>query len=84
VDIEQLWSQLAEAGLSAMIKIDHERFAERGRPWTLVVSGPALGAGGFVRAEEKSLDRCLEVGLSRLMSKGDQWSWLSAYLPDRR
>lgn len=82
MDIEELWIRLAEAGVTAMLKIDHERFAEHGRSWTLLVSGPPLG-DGFVRAEEASLDRCLKVGLSRLIDKADgDWGWLSAYLPD--
>ena len=82
VDIEELWIRLAEAGVSALLKIDHERYQERGKYWTLLVSGPSLGEAGFVRAEESSLERCLQVGLTRLMSKGDQWSWLSEHLPE--
>jgi hypothetical protein len=84
VDIEQLWIRLAEAGVTAMLKIDHERLEERGRSWTFLVSGPSLGDAGFVRVEESSLDRSIEVGLTRLMNKGDQWSWLSEYLPKNR
>ena len=81
VDIEELWARLGEAAASAKVAIDHERLAEHGRPWTLVVSGTALGDGVFVRAEEGSLDRCLEVGLSRLIGRSDEWAWLSEYLP---
>jgi hypothetical protein len=84
VDIEELWVRLAGAGVSAMVAIDHERFAERGRSWTIVISGPPLG-DRFVRAEEASLDRCLKVGLSRLIDEpGGEWAWLSEYLPDDR
>ncbi|MFC6157077.1 hypothetical protein ACFWUU_16415 [Kribbella sp. NPDC058693] len=79
-DIEELWTRLAAGGVSAMVKIDHERFAEGGRPWTLLLSGPPLG-DGFVRAEEASLRRCLEVGLTRLADKAEgEWGWVSEYL----
>ncbi|MEV4264478.1 hypothetical protein [Kribbella sp. NPDC049584] len=63
-----------------MVKIDHERLAEHGRPWTIVLSGPPLG-DGFVRAEESSLDRCLQVSLTRLRAKAKgEWSWLTEFL----
>lgn len=81
MDIEELWIRLAEAGVSALLKINHERYEERGKYWTLLVSGPSLGEARFVRAEESSFERCLQVGLTRLMSKGDQWSRLSEHLP---
>ncbi|WP_432893184.1 hypothetical protein ACQPYH_19420 [Kribbella sp. CA-245084] len=79
-DVEELWTRLAAGGVSAMVKIDHERFAEGGRAWTLLLSGPPLGEG-FVRAEESSLERCLKVGLERLMKRADgEWGWVSEYL----
>ncbi|MEV6268899.1 hypothetical protein AB0L64_17105 [Kribbella sp. NPDC051936] len=81
MDIEELWIRLAEAGVTAMLKIDHERFAERGRSWTILLSGPPLG-DGYVRAEEASLDRCVAVGLSRLRERAnDEWGWVSEYMP---
>ena len=40
MDLEQLWIRLAEAGITAMLKIDHERLAEHGRSWTILLSGP--------------------------------------------
>ncbi len=82
MNIEQLMLCLAQAGTTAILKIDNERFEEHGEPWTFVVSGPVLGEGGFVRAEEVTLDECLKVGLSRLMDRGEQWNWVSEYVPN--
>jgi uncharacterized protein (DUF302 family) len=80
--IEQLMQRLAQAGATVIIKIDHERFAEQGDPWTLVISGPVLGDDGFVRAEEVTLSECLKVGLTRLQGQGDQWRWVSEFIPE--
>jgi hypothetical protein len=82
VRIEQLLRRFAQAGATAIIKVDHERFLEGGEPWTIVISGPALGDDGFVRAEEKTLAECLRVALSRLESRGEQWRWVSEYMPE--
>jgi hypothetical protein len=80
--IEQLMYRLAQAGATAIIKIDHDRFAAGGEPWTLVISGPVLGDAGFVRAEEATLAECLKIGLSRLQSRGGQWHWVSEYMAE--
>lgn len=80
--IEQLMQRLAQAGATAIIKIDHERFAEQGELWTIVISGPVLGDDGFVRAEEVTLSECLKVGLSRLQDRGAQWHWVSEFVPE--
>lgn len=82
VDVEELCIRLAEASGSALLKIDHERFEQCGEFWALLVSGPSLGESEFVCAEESSLERCVQVGLTLLMSKGDQWNWPSEHLPD--
>ena len=79
MDLEQLWIRLAEAGITAMLKIDHERLAEHGRSWTVLLSGPPLG-DALVRAEESSLDRCLQVSLTRLRAEAHgEWSWLTEF-----
>ncbi|MFV2022031.1 hypothetical protein [Micromonospora sp. LOL_023] len=80
--IEDLMERLARAGVTAIIKIDHERYAEQGEPWTLVISGPALGDGGFVRAEEATFAECVRVGLSRLRDRDERWHWVSDFLPE--
>jgi hypothetical protein len=76
--VERLMRRLGEAGLTAIVKIDHERLAEEGKPWTVVFSGPVLGDEGFVRAEEE----CLNVGLLRLRERGMEWRWVSAFIPE--
>jgi hypothetical protein len=56
--VVELFDRLAYAGVTAILKIDHERAeAFNGRPWTLVISGPAVGNGSPVRAEERSFAR---------------------------
>ncbi|WP_213457197.1 hypothetical protein [Rhizomonospora bruguierae] len=78
-EIEQLMRRLAEAGATAILKVDHERLAQGGEYWTFIVSGGTLGEGGLVRAEEATLAECLRIGLSRLASYGPQWHWVSEF-----
>lgn len=80
--IEELMQRLAQAGVTAIIKIDHERYAQQGEPWTIAISGPALGDGGFVRAEEATLTECIRVGLSRLRARDERWKWVSDFIPE--
>ena len=69
----------AEAGTTAILKVDHERFAEGGDYWTFVVSGGTLGEGGLVRSEEATLAECLRDALLRLAERGPQWEWVSDF-----
>lgn len=82
MDIERLMRLLAQSGATVLLKADHERFAEEGEYWTLVISGPALGEQGLVRAESSSLAECLRVGLKRLQRSGNRWSWISEFIPE--
>ncbi|MFJ9917455.1 hypothetical protein [Actinacidiphila glaucinigra] len=76
IDIEQLMERLGRSGVTVILKVDDERMAEGGEPWTLVMSGPGLGEQGFIRAESASLTDCLEQGFSRLRSRSGDWEWL--------
>lgn len=80
--IDELMQRLAQAGATVIIKIDHERYAEQGEPWTLVIAGPALGDGGFVRAEEATFVECVRVGLSRLRDRDERWQWVAELMPE--
>jgi hypothetical protein len=84
MDIEALMRRLAGAGTTVIVKADHERLAEGGEYWTLVVSGGTLGQDGLVRAEASSLADCLRTGLSRLREKGARWGWVSEFMPNEQ
>ncbi|MEG8278625.1 hypothetical protein [Streptomyces sp. AHA2] len=79
MDIEQLMERLGRSGVSVILKVDDERMAEGGEPWTLVMSGPGLGEQGLIRAESRSLSDCLEQAISRLRSRPGDWEWLAAF-----
>jgi hypothetical protein len=80
MNIGQLMEELGRSGVTVILKVDDERMAEGGAPWTLVMSGPGLGAEGFIRAESSSLTDCLEQGLTRLRSRPGNWQWLTEVL----
>lgn len=77
MDIEQLMDKLGRSGVTVILKVDDERMAEGGEPWTLVMSGPGLGEQGFIRAESSSLNDCLEQGFVRLRARPGDWEWLT-------
>ncbi|MFH9229763.1 hypothetical protein ACH4NT_37320 [Streptomyces lydicus] len=77
MDIEQLMDKLGRSGVTVILKVDDERMAEGGEPWTLVMSGPGLGEQGFIRAESSSLNDCLEQGFARLRARPGDWEWLT-------
>lgn len=77
VEIDLLMAELGRAGVTVILKVDDERMATGGKPWTLVMSGPGLGEEGFIRAEAAGLRECLEQGLTRLRSRPGNWEWLS-------
>ncbi|MFD7972545.1 hypothetical protein [Streptomyces clavifer] len=77
MDIEQLMDKLGRSGVTVILKVDDERMAEGGEPWTLVMSGPGLGEQGFIRAESCSLNDCLEQGFVRLRARPGDWEWLT-------
>ncbi|MBB1157206.1 hypothetical protein H4281_29015 [Amycolatopsis sp. DR6-1] len=68
--------KLGRSGITAILKVDDERMAEGGKPWTLVMSGPGLDGQGFIRAEAASLDGCLKQGLTQLRASSGGFEWL--------
>lgn len=76
MDIELLMDSLGRAGVTLVIKVDHERMAEGGRPWTVVMSGPAVGERGLIRTDSPSLQDGLDYALRELKSCPGDWSWL--------
>ncbi|SOD84403.1 hypothetical protein [Streptomyces sp. Ag109_G2-15] len=76
MNISQLMESLGRSGVTVILKVDDERMADGGEPWTVVMSGKVLGDQGFIRAESSSLDDCLEQAVSRLRSRPGDWGWL--------
>ena len=78
-DIERLMEQLGLAGVSVILKVDHERMGEGRDPWTIVLSGLGVGERQFIRTDAPSLQDCLAYGLRELRSCPGDWSWLEQY-----
>ena len=76
MNIERIMEGLGEQGITVILKVDHERLAEHGAPWTLVLSGPAMTTGGFIRAESTSVADVLRQCVHRLAEYPGDWAWL--------
>ncbi|MFE7635896.1 hypothetical protein ACFU7Z_17885 [Kitasatospora sp. NPDC057518] len=76
MNIEKLMEGLGRAGVTVILKVDDERMADGGDPWTVVMSGRVLGDQGFIRAESSSLDECIEQAVERLRTRQGDWAWL--------
>ncbi|MFF4602579.1 hypothetical protein ACFY12_07465 [Streptomyces sp. NPDC001339] len=76
INIEQLMERLGDSGVTILLKVDHERTAERRKPWTIVMSGPSMGEGEFLHTDCHTLDNCLEYGLGELRAGPGDWKWL--------
>ncbi|MEU7039393.1 hypothetical protein ABZ958_38000 [Streptomyces sp. NPDC046237] len=68
MDVVELMAWLAERGCSVVFKADGER--SLGHRWMVIVSGGPLGTESFFRADEASVDACLEATLAHLESVG--------------
>ncbi|MFD9355793.1 hypothetical protein [Streptomyces sp. NPDC060031] len=73
MNIEGIMEALGRAGVSVILKVDDERMAEGGDPWTVVLSGAALGERGFIRAETTSLGECIALALAQLRERPGDW-----------
>ncbi|MBB4893149.1 hypothetical protein FHS39_002180 [Streptomyces olivoverticillatus] len=77
MNIEQIMEKLGRSGVTVILKIDDERMAEGSSPWTVVLSGGALGEQGFIRAESSTLEGCIEQVVVDLRTRPGDWEWLS-------
>ncbi|MCO1578037.1 hypothetical protein M8C13_19990 [Crossiella sp. SN42] len=78
IDVELLMSELAERGLTVLLKLDHERWAERGKPWTCLLSEEEPGF--VVRTDDKTMRRGLEAVLAELRAWSPGWEWTAELL----
>jgi hypothetical protein len=69
VDVVAILRELAEQGVTAILKADGERMLERSRPWTFVASGEPLG-DQFIRIDAASVEDCLAYAVPRLQALG--------------
>ncbi|MFJ3640821.1 hypothetical protein ACIPRD_13800 [Streptomyces sp. NPDC090108] len=76
INIERFMEQLGSVGVTMILKVDHERMAGGGKPWTIVMSGPGMGEKGSIHTDSHSLEDCLEYGISELRSRPGGWEWL--------
>lgn len=74
--------RLGDAGVTVILKVDHERTADRSSPWTVVLSGPGVGASPL-RHDDETLDQCLRAVLKRLRATGGEWEWLDDLIGGR-
>ncbi|WHT18396.1 hypothetical protein N8J89_35665 [Crossiella sp. CA-258035] len=72
IDVELLMSELAGRGLNVLLKLDHERWAERGKPWTLLVEEEP---GFSARVDARTMREAFEVVLARLRARSAGWEW---------
>ncbi|SCL19273.1 hypothetical protein GA0070624_1720 [Micromonospora rhizosphaerae] len=69
IDVELLMDELGRAGVSVLLKVDHERTADFiGKPWTMLPSGPGLGERGLIRTDAKTLEDALDYCLGELVT----------------
>jgi hypothetical protein len=80
MDIERLTERLGAAGITVILKVDHERMVPDAKPWTWVLSGPGTGERGLIRTDAISLQQAMEYCLRELAACPGEWSWLAEYL----
>lgn len=79
VDLELLMDELGRAGVTVLVKVDHERMHTGIKPWTMVMSGPGLGER-HIRTDARDLQLCLRYCLRELSKCPGDWEWLELYL----
>ncbi|MFI2208888.1 hypothetical protein [Streptomyces sp. NPDC020141] len=79
VDVELLMDELGRAGITVLLKVDHERMQGGGKPWTVVLAGPGLGERELIRTDGPTLRKCLEYCLGELSTCPGDWEWLESY-----
>ena len=75
--IEEVMERLARSGVNVVLKVDEERMAEGGRPWTVVLSGHGLGEGVFIRFDGRDFHSSLRQVFAQLQSRPGDWGWLA-------
>ncbi|GHF82090.1 hypothetical protein FHX82_004621 [Amycolatopsis bartoniae] len=74
--VERVLLEFGSRGFSVLLKIDHERLAEGTKPWTVLVSGPSLGEGGYVRTDAPTIEAGFRRVYEQLRKHPGDWDWL--------
>ena len=59
MDLEGVMRELADAGLTTLIKCDGGRLPENRDVWTVVVTGGPLTMDGPIRRDDETLEKCV-------------------------
>ncbi|HUN33684.1 MAG TPA: hypothetical protein VMU95_16870 [Trebonia sp.] len=82
INLEALMVRFSASGVTIVLKADHERMLEGGKPWTIVMSGPCMGDDGGIHTDKRTLNECLAYGISELRTRRRDWTWLDEYQVD--
>lgn len=80
--LPELMEKLGRQGVTMILKVDQERFGFGEKPWTIVLSGPALGELRSLHSDFHTLREALAYCLSALRSFPGEWEWLDEYSLD--
>ncbi|GAA0940060.1 hypothetical protein [Virgisporangium aurantiacum] len=79
VDIDDLFTQLADRGTTVTVQVRRESEAVGDARWSLGLSGAAVDGRG-IQAGGNTLDESLKSGLRELRARSAEWEWLDLYL----
>ncbi|WP_405059321.1 hypothetical protein OG474_42265 [Kribbella sp. NBC_01505] len=78
-DLAEFMQDVGRAGVSMMVRVDHERMGPGRRPWTVVLRGPQVGDRGVMRLDYRRLEECLDAVVEQLRAIPGDWEWLELY-----
>ncbi|MEU5693041.1 hypothetical protein [Actinosynnema sp. NPDC020468] len=79
-DLIQFMEDSGRAGVTVSFRIDHQRTAEGGKPWTMMLTGPGMGTEGSIRTDDYSVDDCIQYAVSVLRTRPGGGEWLDQYM----
>lgn len=79
LDLGEFMQDVGRSGVTMMIKIDHERMRQGGKPWTVLLSAPKLGGSTVVRWDLRTLEECLRAVVGKLEEIPGDREWLELY-----
>jgi hypothetical protein len=82
VNIEGVLQALGRRGITVILKIDHERVSDESDPWTVVMSGPGVGEGDFIRIDAASMAECVNQAIDHLCEKPGDWRWVTSLITE--
>ena len=77
--LPEFMEELGRRGVTMLLKVDHERFGFGKKPWTVVLSGPALGDLRAFHSDFHTLREALECCIPLLRDLPGDWEWIEGY-----